>query len=89
MSSSLVVFTHSSNQLTSEYIENQIQSIKMLFPELEIEHVNETDSRLVQYAWYPERFPCFILFENGVRKSVLHAKLHDHEAIEWVRANLG
>lgn len=89
MANKLVAFTHSSDLLTSEYIKDQLEAIKMSFPELETEQVNETDPRLVQYSWYPDRFPCFIMFENGLRKSVLHAKLHDHEAIDWVRLNLG
>lgn len=89
MANKLLAFTHSSDSLTSEYITNQLESIKISFPDLQTEQVNETDYRLALYSWYPDRFPCYILFENDVRKAVIHAKLHNHEAIDWVTLNLG
>ena len=85
----LVAFTNSVDSITSEYIKNQLEAIRNSFPDVETEQVNETDARLALYSRIPDRFPCLILFQNDVRKAVIHAKIHDHEAIEWVASKLG
>lgn len=84
----LVAFTPSSAIELTEYVKNQLSAISNSFPELELEQSNEFDARM-QYAWYPDRFPAFIIFvEPTVRLAVLHAKIGNDELISWIRSNL-
>lgn len=84
----LVAFAPTSAPELTEYVKNQLESIAESFPDLEIEQSNELDSRL-QYAWYPNRFPAFIIFvEPGVRLAALHSKIGNDELISWINSNL-
>lgn len=89
MSNQLVAFTPAADVILTEYVKNQLDAISKQFPDVLTEQANETDPRLALYAWYPDRFPCFIIFENGVRKASINAKLTDLEIIDWVNNNLG
>jgi len=84
----LIGFTPLSDLVLTDYVKNQLIAISKQFSDLEIEQTNENDPRL-QYGWYPDRFPAFILFANDMRKAAIHAKLTDPEIIDWVRYNLG
>lgn len=84
----LVAFTPESATSLTEYVKIQLNAISNAFPELEVEQANELDSRM-QYAWYPDRFPAFIIFaEPGVRLAALHAKIGSDELIDWINSNL-
>ena len=84
----LVAFSPAASTDLNSYITNQLQVISQVFPDLEIEHSNELDSRL-DYGWYRDRFPTFILFvEPDVRLAAMHAKITNEELIDWINVNL-
>lgn len=87
MSYKLVAFVYSSDSIISEYINNQIQAISILFPELETEVSNENDTRLVLYSTTPDRFPSFMLFEDNIFKTGIVGKFNDDELFSWVSNN--
>ena len=89
MTDKLLAITNSTDLITLEYINKQLDAILNIYPGLEIEHVNENDPRLALYCKYPYRFPCYILFKNNTRKAVITAKLSYIDAISWVTVNLG
>lgn len=89
MSSKILVFSLSSDIVNTEYMQKQLDAISILFPEVEIEHVNENDARLALYTTITNRFPCIMMFRDGARKKVVHAKFNERDFIEWVVDNLG
>lgn len=89
MRSKIIAFSLSSDIVNTEYMQNQLDAISITFPEVQIEHVNENDPRLALYSKTPDRFPCIIMFRDGARKKVTHAKFTERDFIEWVVDNLG
>ena len=89
MRSKIIAFSLSSDIVNTEYMQNQLDAISITFPEVEIEHVNENDPRLALYSNTPDRFPCIIMFRDGARKKVTHAKFTERDLVEWVVDNLG
>jgi hypothetical protein len=87
--SKIIAFSLSSDIVNTEYMQNQLDAISITFPEVQIEHVNENDPRLALYSKTPDRFPCIIMFRDGARKKVTHAKFTERDFIEWVVDNLG
>ena len=84
----IVAFTPTASVGLTAYVANQLQAISEIFPDIEFEQTNELDSR-IQYAWYPNRFPAFIIFvEPGVRLAALHAKVGNDELVSWINSNL-
>lgn len=84
----LLIFVYSSDSSLLEYIQNQIIAIQNLFPELPIETVNEFDDRLVMYNNKPDRFPCFMIFEEGFYKTSINGKFENDYVISWLTNNL-
>lgn len=87
--SKILAFSYSGDPVNTEYMQNQLDAISITFSELEVEHVNENDPRLALYSTTPERFPCIIMFKDGARKRVTHAKFSERDFVEWVVDNLG
>jgi hypothetical protein len=87
--SKILAFSYSGDPDNTEYLQKQLDAISITFSELEIEHVNETDARLALYTTTPERFPCIMMFKDGARKKVVHAKFSERDFVEWVVDNLG
>jgi hypothetical protein len=85
----IIAFSLSSDIVNTEYMQNQLDAISITFPEVQIEHVNENDPRLALYSNTPDRFPCIIMFRDGARKKVTHAKFTERDFVEWVVDNLG
>jgi len=84
----IVAFTPTASVDLTAYVANQLQSLAETFPDIEFEQTNELDSR-IQYAWYPNRFPAFIIFvEPGVRLAALHAKVSTNDLVSWINSNL-
>jgi len=88
VASKILAFSYSGDIPNIGYMQKQLDAISILFPEVEIEHVDETDPRLALYTATPERLPCIMMFKNGVRKQVTHAKFSERDFIEWVVDNL-
>ena len=89
MGSKILAFSYSGDPINTEYLQKQLDAICITFPELEVELVNENDPRLALYSKTPERFPCIMMFRDGARKKVVHAKFNEREFVEWVVDNLG
>lgn len=89
MGSKILAFSYSGDLVNTEYMQKQLDAISIIFSELEVEHVNETDPRLALYTTSPERFPCIMMFKDGARKKVTHAKFSERDFVEWVVDNLG
>lgn len=89
MRNKIIAFSLSSDIVNTEYMQNQLDAISITFPEVQIEHVNENDPRLALYSNTPDRFPCIIMFRDGARKKVTHAKFTERDFVEWVVDNLG
>jgi hypothetical protein len=87
--SKILAFSYSGDPVNTEYMQNQLDAISIIFSELEVEHVNENDSRLALYTKTPDRFPCIMMFKDGARKKVTHAKFSERDFVEWVVDNLG
>ena len=89
MGSKILAFSNSGDLVNTEYLQKQLDAISILFPSVEIEHLNENDARLALYTTTPNRFPCIMMFRDGARKKVVHAKFNERQFIEWVVDNLG
>ena len=89
MRNKIIAFSLSSDIVNTEYMQNQLDAISITFPEVQIEHVNENDPRLALYSNTPDRFPCIIMFRDGARKKVTHAKFTERDFVEWIVDNLG
>lgn len=89
MQHKLVAFTYSTDNIMTEYVEKQLQAIKNIDPEVEIEHVNENDYRLAKYSKYSDRFPCFMIFKGSACKNFAHTKLSTEELISWYISKRG
>ena len=89
MGSKLLVFSNSSDLVNTEYMQKQLDAISITFSELEVEHVNENDPRLALYTTITNRFPCIMMFKDGARKKVVHAKFTEQAFVEWVVDHLG
>ena len=83
MSHKLYGFAHSSDPMLIQYVEEQLKSIAIQHPDLEIELGNEYHEMLVRYSVTPNRFPCLMLTKNGISKNYIHAKLSNDEAYTW------
>ena len=89
VSSKILAISLSSDIVNTEYLQKQLDAISIIFSEVEIEHVNENDPRLPIYTTTPDRFPCIMMFRDGARKKVVHAKFTERDFVEWVVDNLG
>jgi hypothetical protein len=89
MSKTLIAVSDSTNPVISEYVQNQLEAIKNLYPELTIEHVNETNEIMDRYARYPNRLPAFFVLKNGARMSSLQAKVTTEQLIDWFKSTSG
>ena len=89
MVSKILAFSLSSDIVNTEYLQKQLDAICIIFPEVQVEHVNETDARLALYTTRTDRFPCLMMFRDGARKRVTHAKFTEQAFVEWVVDNLG
>jgi hypothetical protein len=83
MSHKLYGFAHSSDPVLIQYVEEQLKSILIQHPDLEIELGNENHEMLVRYSTTPDRFPCLMLTKYGISKNYIHAKLSNNEAYSW------
>ena len=89
VSSKILAISLSSDIVNTEYLQKQLDAISIIFPEVQIEHVNESDPRFALYTTKTDRFPCLIMLRDGARKKVTHAKFTERDFVEWVVDNLG
>lgn len=89
MTKTIVAVSDSTDPNMIDYVQNQLEAISISFPEVETQHVNETDPIMERYARYPGRVPAFFILKNGARMGVLQAKVTTPELLNWVSENLG
>jgi hypothetical protein len=89
MNKTIVGVSDSTDPNMIGYVQNQLDAIVISFPEVEIQHVNETDSIMERYARYPGRVPAFFILKNGVSMGVLQAKINTPQLLNWVAENIG
>ena len=89
MNKTLVAVSDSTDSVMSEYVESQLESIRILYPQLLIEHVNETNPIMQRYARYANRLPAFFVLKNEARMSLLQAKVTTEELINWFKSTSG
>ncbi len=76
----VVLFTDSIHQ---SYMTSQKEAMKKALPDLSIELVDHTDSRLTLFAT-SKRVPCIMIFKEDARMEAKHAKLSHADATNWV-----
>ena len=80
----VVLFTDSVNQ---QYMTEQQQAIKKSLPDLAVEVVDYTDSRLTKFS-DKNRVPCIMVFKDEARMQARHSKLSHSEAVNWITARV-
>lgn len=88
MAYSLISFVPSNNLELQQYVTAQLNSIAEAHPDLIIEQVDETDSRLALYFKNTNRFPAYLVFKDGVRKGKFQLKVELPAFTDWVSSNL-
>ena len=89
MSYNIIFFTESSNEDINTYVSNQILEIQKIYPDINIELVDETDERFYRFSRRGDRLPAILILKNNSRKAMKHAKLSLTDLLDWLRFNLG
>jgi len=80
----VVLFTDSVHQ---QYMTEQKQAINNSLPDLPVEVVDHTDSRLAKFS-DKNRVPCIMVFKDEARMQTRHSKLQHSEAVNWIAARV-
>lgn len=80
---------HSSNPAQVAYIKKQLEAIKKLNPDLQIEFQDETCELLYKHCKRQDRFPTYMLLKNNIYKTHINAKYSDKDLVNWLKLNLG
>jgi len=70
-----------------QYMTEQKQAINDFLPDLPVEVVDYTDSRLVKFS-DKNRVPCIMLFKDEARMQTRHSKLSHSEVVNWIAARV-
>ena len=70
-----------------QYMTEQKQAINNLLPDLAVEVVDHTDSRLAKFS-DKNRVPCIMIFKDEARMQARHSKLSHSEAANWIAARV-
>ena len=65
----------------------QKQAINDSLPDLPVEVVDYTDSRLAKFS-DKNRVPCIMLFKDEARMQTRHSKLSHSEVVNWIAARV-
>jgi len=85
---SIVFFTPSADSSMKNYIDEQIKQVKLIYPDILIEHRNESDNRLYRFSKKLGRFPVVLILKNNSRKAIKHSKLSLEDLLNWLDFNL-
>ena len=88
MNHKIIGFAYS-NSDNSSYIKIQLDAIKKLFPSLEIELADETDSRLKRYIKQKPggfKLPLYMLLKNGMYKDHKSGKYPNDIIFAWLQS---
>lgn len=89
MSHKLYGFSHSSNPVISQYVEEQLKAVAEYDSDLVTELGNEDHAILNKHSTTPDRFPCFMLLKNGACKNYVHSKMSTEQIINWYKTKRG
>lgn len=78
-----------SDSIHQQYMIDQERAINLALPEVTTEQAEYTDSRLALYSPTPTRVPAIIIFKDGARLQVKHAKRGHDEIVTWIKAIVG
>jgi len=87
MNYKLTVFVPLSDFNLTEYVNNQAQLIKQKI-NIQVEVVDNSDSRMLLYCKKPDRVPCFMIFKNSKFKTYKQIKVNDNDLLSWVTENV-
>mgnify|MGYP001187768105 FL=1 len=89
MSHKLYGFSHSSNPVITQYVEEILNAILAYDTDLEIEQGTEDHAILLKFSTSSDRFPCFMLLKNDVCKNYIHSKMSVEQAVNWYKSKRG
>jgi hypothetical protein len=84
----LLAFTPSTDSNMYNIVQENLNYV-IQHLDIDIEHVNETDSRLSRYVINPTRFPIFMLFKGDTLKTYVNAKFYSQQLLDWVISKSG
>lgn len=70
-----------------QYMTEQKQAINDSLPDLPVEVVDYTDSRLAKFS-DKNRVPCIMIFKDEARMQTRHSKLSHSEVVNWIAARV-
>ena len=89
MSHKIIGIADSNNPIQTDYVKNQLQSIKKQFIDVEIEFNNENSQLVNKYCRKPARFPTYIIMKNDIYKTHITGKIDNSKLFEQLKAKLG
>ena len=78
-----------SDPVTTQYMKEQEQAINNAIPNITTEQATHEDSRLQLYSNKSSRMPCLIIFKDGAKMQIKHAKRNHSEIISWIKYVVG
>lgn len=86
MANKIIGFAHSDSDNLS-YIKNQLDAIKIVFPSLEIELSDESNSLVAKHIApaLRDRMPLYMILKDGHYKTHRHGKFSNEQVIHWIQ----
>ena len=86
MANKIIGFAHSDSDNLS-YIKNQLDAIKIVFPSLEIELSDESNSLVSKHIApvFRDRMPLYMILKDGYYKTHRHGKFSNEQVIHWIQ----
>jgi hypothetical protein len=78
-----------SDSIHQQYMIDQELAINDALPDVTTEQADYTDSRLALYSTTPTRVPALIVFKDGARMQIKHAKRGHDEIVTWIQSIVG
>lgn len=78
-----------SDSIHQQYMIDQELAINDALPDVTTEQADYTDSRLALYSTTPTRMPCLMIFKDGARMQIKHAKRGHDEIVTWIQSIVG
>jgi len=78
-----------SDSIHQQYMIDQELAINLALPQVTTEQADYTDSRLALYSPTPTRVPAIIIFKDGARLQVKHAKRGHDKIVTWIQSIVG
>jgi hypothetical protein len=89
MTHKIVAFVPSDKTELQSYLTSQLSMLANNILNLETELADENDARHKRHSRTPDRFPCLMLFKDGVYKNHINSKMTDEYALQWSIGAIG